>query len=306
VRGLNASIYEDYHAKLDHYNQKKSQEGVYQNAITKVQEGFKELAPIIGGEKKEFIAELQRCLTNFINEIGRQPVMPVIPEVLNGKLNIDMDKKYDNRYRQLIEQYLEVSRKYQNLTPPEKDLTSYDNQIQEIDQKITIAKSNNKLVDRYSLNRHWVEADAKLKIERNKLAAMYAKIDTGVPGLKMKPFFDDSAKTDIKTVYNGEFDPEFFRNDGSEDRLLVSYSSTQRPIIGILLQVARLKRKEKILPYIFLDDVPMDKKSYEIISKIAAENDLTVITSMTGDFTKEKLTENEILIEGGEVFFKED
>ena len=97
--------------------------------------------------------------------------------------------------------------------------------------------------------------------------------------------------------------PTVFNNPEKKERLLVSYSSTQKPIIGVLLQVARLKLKGKCLPYIFIDDVPMDKKAREVITRIAEENNLNIILSITGDFDKEKLSNNELLIEGGEVFF---
>ena len=157
---------------------------------------------------------------------------------------------------------------------------------------------------RQNLNREWVEACGLVERKRNELAQLYANVNTGVEGLRMKPFFDKDGKMEIKTVYTGAYDTEFFKNKEGEERLLIGYSSTQKPIIGILLQVARLKLKEKVLPYIFLDDVPMDSRSRDLITRIAEDNNLTIITSLTGDYDKDKLTENELLIDGGEVFFK--
>lgn len=233
------------------------------------------------------------------------PKKPNCPKIIDGKLKPGTQAEDYPLFKELIDKYHKIALEYVAIKP--EDFTQsrdFESEIAGIDTKINSAKANNDLVERYCLNRQWVEASAKVDIKRGELAKLYAKVDTGVVGLRMKPFFDEeSGKVDIKTIYTGGYSPDFFRNDGSDERLLISYSSTQRPIIGILLQTARLKKKAKALPYIFLDDVPMDKASFALISKIAEENNLTVITSITGDFNKEKLTDNEMLVEGGEVFF---
>lgn len=268
----------------------------------------------------------------------KTPTKPQCPEIIDGKLKPGTQAKDYPLFKKLIDKYNKIALEYHGIKPENfTQSRDFETEIAEIDIKITEAKANNELIERYELNRLWVESSAKVDIKRGELAKLYAQVNTGVEGLRMKPFFDEeSGKVDIKTIYTGNYSPEFFRNDTIkyideiksitdgkttfdspeeknerlksltgkiDERLLVSYSSTQRPIIGILLQIARLKKKAKALPYIFLDDVPMDKASLSLISKIAEENNLTVITSITGDFSKDKLTENEMLIEGGEIFF---
>ena len=234
------------------------------------------------------------------------PIAPICPQITDGVLKNDDTIIYEPDFIPLVEKAKAVRAEYSMLQPIAVNLLTFDTQMEEIDKSIASAKSNNDLVERFDLNREWVEASCLVDKKRKELAKLYAQIDTGVAGLYMKPFFNDDGKVEIKTVYTGNYSPDFFRNDGTDERLLVSYSSTQRPIIGILLQVARLKIKSKALNYIFLDDVPMDSRSRQIITKIAADNNLNIITSITGDFTKEKLTENELLVENGHVFFNDD
>lgn len=234
----------------------------------------------------------------------KAPIAPICPEITDGILKNDDTITYDPDFLPLIEKAKAIRVEYSALQLEPVDLAKFDNQIEEVDNQILAAKAKNDLVQRYEINRQWVEADGKVNQKRKELAKLYAQIDTGVEGLYMKPFFNEE-KMEIKTVYTGVYDPDFFKNDDKNERLLVSYSSTQMPLIGILLQVARLKKKSKALKYIFLDDVPMDSKSRAIIGRIASENGLSIITSLTGDFDKEKLTENELLVEGGEVFFNE-
>jgi hypothetical protein len=50
--------------------------------------------------------------------------------------------------------------------------------------------------------------------------------------------------------------------------------------------------------------VPIDKKTKTLLDKMGKDLDLTIIVNITGDFSKNSLENGEILIEGGEVFFK--
>lgn len=264
---------------------------------------------------------------NQLSRISHKVILPVnpifCPEIIDGKIHIDSAVKYDCAFDEVIEKRKQVGMLYNKLLSEIKEsentelieLQKIDSEISVIESKITNANFNNKLIERYDLNRRWVEASAKVEIQRNEIAKKYAQINTGVEGLYMKPFYNESGKFELKTVYTGCYDFEYFKpqskllkdeklqDELNREQLLVSYSSTQKPIIGVLLQVARLKMKGKYLPYIFLDDIPLDKKATEIIAKIAEENGLTILTSMTGDFDKDKLVSNEILIEGGEIFF---
>jgi hypothetical protein len=255
---------------------------------------------------------LKRDLNTFVDGLTtalsekyppqKEPIKPLCPHIENGRILRVEGVDYHPDFKELLQKRDTIMKEYTAVENKPVDTKESDLKIENVEKQIEIAKHNNSMINRYEINRDWVRACAEVEIKRKELAKLYSQIDTGVEGLYMKPFYSEDGKMDIKTVYTGAFDPEYFHNEGDE-RLLVSYSSTQKPIIGILLQVARLKLKAKALNYIFLDDVPMDKKSYAIIAKIAEENDLTILTSITGDFKRENLAENELLIEGGEVFF---
>jgi DNA repair ATPase RecN len=294
---LNAT-YDTEKAKFDEYAQDKQLD---EKAFSDVKVYINALSFLPKEKKESIVLEIAADLALKYNKEVKTPVAPFCPVIENNQLKIDSNITYHADFNKLFEEHRNCVAEYMAIQPEEINYEAIDKKLEGLNQQIEKAKANNVLIDRYELNREWVEADAILNEKRQELAKLYAKVNTGVNGLKMKPFFNEE-KMEIKTVYSGEYDKGFFQNEG-EERLLLSYSSTQRPIIGVLLQVARLKKKTKMLPYIFIDDVPMDNKSREIIARIAEENKLTIITSMTGDYEKEKLTENEILIEGGEVFF---
>lgn len=284
----------------------------YCNKIKDASQDYKQIETLVLAA--EFIDEGQReklldDLKSYLNIYNKpfcglkEPQKPSIIPIVDGKLHPEPSVTYHKNYDEIISKRKLLAGEFSMIKKPEVNEAEYVEKIELLDKKIANAKVNNDYCERYILNREWVEASGKVNSKRNELAKLYAQINTGVEGLRMKPFFDDDNKMEIKTVYTGSYSPDFFENKEADERLLVSYSSTQKPIIGILLQVARLKKKEKILPYIFLDDVPICSKSRAMITKIAEDNNLTIITSITGDFDKDKLSENELLIEGGEVFF---
>ena len=104
-------------------------------------------------------------------------------------------------------------------------------------------------------------------------------------------------------TYDGTFDPEYFNNIDKVDRKLSSYSGTQKPMICLLLQNYLLNKLPKAMRYLWIDNVPIDNKTKLLLEKMGNELNVTVIVNITGDFTKNGLTDGEILIEGGEVFF---
>lgn len=184
-----------------------------------------------------------------------------------------------------------------------QDTESIDNEILVLRNKIKSAEIHNQIVERIKLNTKWLDSQEKVTVLRSKLSKLYAEIDTGLPGLRMMPQFSDSGKMTLQTYYTGEYDPILFSNPDGEPRLLFSHSSTQIAMIGVLMQVAILKTKEKVFPYIFVDDVPMDSVAASHLERVALENDLYIITSLTGDYKQEELQQNEILVQGGELLF---
>lgn len=305
VRNIKDGLEGDYSKNKSEYDSLFSQKNRDEDLLKVITDALSKLNFITPDEEQDLGSDITAKFMNFYSNLEgkKEPVKPICIPIVDNRLKPEHGVRYHPDFSESLVKYNDAIAEYVALTPEVVDLSKIDDDIKAIDLEINKTKANNDLFERYEINRKWVEADAKVTQKRKELAKLYAQVKTGVDGLYMKPFFNDDEKMEIKTVYTGNYDAEFFKNDGTDERLLVSYSSTQRPLIGILLQVARLKIKSKALKYIFLDDVPMDSRSRQIITKIAAENGLNIITSITGDFDKDKLTENELLVENGEVFF---
>ena len=112
-------------------------------------------------------------------------------------------------------------------------------------------------------------------------------------------------KMNVHLMYNGHYSPEYFSNTEKEVRKLSSYSGTQRPMICLLIQNYLLNKKPKALRYLWIDNVPIDKKTKELLNIMGEKLNLTIFINITGDFDKENLESGEILLDGGEVFFNE-
>ena len=125
-------------------------------------------------------------------------------------------------------------------------------------------------------------------------------MNTGVDGLMI---VCEETSGDIFLTYNGAFDPQYFNNPTLEQRKLASYSGTQKPLICLLIQHYLLSLKPKALRYMYIDNVPMDKRTQEVLLEMCEKLDLTIFLTITGDFEKDSLQNGEILIDGGEVFF---
>lgn len=243
----------------------------------------------------------------LFNKKYKVPAMPVQPKLAifeNGRCVSrpeDVAPELSVKITELSDARLKI------VDAMERDFSSDENnaQIEILRANIENGRRNNDLIKRFEKNREWVEADSLATGKRAEINALYGKVDTGVPGLKILPFYNDNGKFELKTTYTGEFNPEYFANKEGEDRIIFGYSQTQRAVIGILLQISQMKRKDKVLNLISLDGVPCDSKSLELILEIAKENDIKIITSMSGDYGKDKLSSDEILIDGGEVFINE-
>lgn len=137
-------------------------------------------------------------------------------------------------------------------------------------------------------------------------------IPTGVDGLFIAPEFIVNAEgekvakddADIFLWYNGSYDPEYFSNPNKDLRKLASYSDTQKPMICLLIQRYLLSKKSKSLPYLWIDQVPIDLKTKALLDKMAEELGLYLFVNWTGDFEVNALKDGEILIENGEIFQK--
>lgn len=184
----------------------------------------------------------------------------------------------------------------------EVDLSEFDSKIKEFEEKKSKANEINKIVNAVDSFHKWRKADDEVKHLKKEYAKLLAQVDTGVEGLKIVPEESDG-KFNIFLMYNGEYDPKYFNNTGKEYRKLSSYSGTQKPVICLLIQNYLLNIRTKAMRYMFIDNIPMDKKTVELLRNMCEKLDLTVFLNITGDFTQDEIQKGEILIEGGEVLF---
>lgn len=186
------------------------------------------------------------------------------------------------------------------------DTLYIDDEVQKLrDQKVS-AERTNALYDRYQLWLTWIEAKSRYEQELDKLRKMYASIDTGVDGLRIVPAETESGRVEPWIMYDGSYDTEFFHNPDKEMRHMFSYSSFQRAVIGVMLQAARLNLKPKALRLAIIDEVAFTEKGVSILSKICEEFNVRLFTGRTIAPEVDKLTDSQILIQGGELFFGND
>lgn len=193
------------------------------------------------------------------------------------------------------------------LNYPEKtapDTSELDNKIGALEVQKLGAEKNNATYNRYQLWLAWIEAKGKYEKELDTLRKLYASIDCGVQGMAIIPDESESGRVDVWITYDGSYDPEYFHNPKKEARLMFEYSSFQRTVIGLMLQAARLNLKDKALRLTFVDDVAFTERDLSVLSDVAERLDLTLITAWTHEADKDQLLDGQVLVEGGEVFFK--
>jgi len=248
-------------------------------------------------DEKNLVPEIAPVLPNLIqiDEMG----IPVIPE------------NPDKAYLELVTERTELLKKYQELHATPLTFTKIElGDTTEIDEKIKKATltrdaglTTNRIYERFWQWNNWMEAKAEYEGYVNELRRLYAGINTGVEGLVITPI-ESGKSVEIWLQYNGAYNSEFFGNAKKELRFLFDYSETQRAMIGIMLQAARLDLKEKCLRLCVLDSVPLTKLGVEVMTKICEEKNVQLITSYTDDhYDLENLSGGEIVVEGGEVFF---
>jgi len=178
-----------------------------------------------------------------------------------------------------------------------------EKELELVMQNLTLAKENNKTVDMVNSFLAWHEAELKVQQLRNEYANLLQSIDTGVEGLFISVNKEESGKLEIYLTYNGIYDTKYFNNPNLENRKLSSYSGTQKPMIALLLQNYLLSRKPKAMRYLWIDEVPIDNKTKNLLNRMGEQLGVTIIVNITGDFDKESLQNGEVLIEGGQLFF---
>ena len=182
---------------------------------------------------------------------------------------------------------------------PLDDSSNTDAEIERLKSELLLAEENNKRCDMLSSFLDWKQANEKVVKLKNDYAQLLRGINTGVEGLEI--CVDEN---EIYLTYNGSYDPKYFNNLNGEQRKLSSYSGTQKPVVCLLLQAYLLSKKPKALRYLWIDNVPIDNKTKLLLQEMGERLGVTIIVNITGDFSKQNLDNGEILIEGGEVFFR--
>lgn len=225
-------------------------------------------------------------------------------EVIDKPIEKSVSQELINALNQKAEEYkaLESS----PVIYPEKvqpDTSAIDKNIMNLRNSLMSAEENNKIFQRYQLWRNWIEAKALYEKEVDELRKLYASIDTGVEGMKIVPRDTDNGKVEVWIMYNGQYNPAYFGNKEKQSRFMFDYSSFQRTIIGLLLQSARLNLKSRALRVAFIDDVAFTQNDISVLTNIAEELNLKLITAWTHEADKEQLMDGQVLVDGGEVFF---
>jgi len=211
-------------------------------------------------------------------------------------------------YREIASKYTEVSNQPDNVV----DTTELQNKLKTLQMSEASIREHNEIAIAVNAFHDWRESNDEVKDIKKDYFMKLTEINTGVEGLFISPEFivdatgEKIAKdNDIYLMYDGSYDPEYFHNPKKELRKLSSYSDTQKPMIVLLVQRFLLSKKSKALPYLWIDQVPIDNKTRLLLDRMADELDLWLFVNWTGDFEKSALESNEILIEGGEIFFQE-
>lgn len=309
VRALNEEKQSAYQKSLSEYNKKMED-------VSSAMEPYDSISTVINERKSNFT---DKVMTRFqdallmlktelevkykINTDIEEPKVPDVILIESGKMQVpDMIptgyEDFVKKYNTLLVDYKKESEK-ETFTPDTKDI---DSKIEKKESEKKVAGHNNSLVDRFELWKSWIEAKGIYEKEVDTLRKLYTKIDTGVDGLFIQPHLTDSGKLEIWIEYDGSHDSKLFKNTKKELRRLYEYSKSQRSITGVLLQAARLDKKEKALRLCVLDDYTQTKSGKALLEKICREKDLKLIISKTSDeYDLKNLGDATFAIENGEI-----
>lgn len=253
-------------------------------------------------EKTTFVSALDAAFSNPGAVCGKLHNVVVFGD--DGKINADdLIWQGDEPMLKLLNELKQISKEYIFEKNKAESTVEMELELKSINETIEIAKATNKKRAMLDSFLAWREANDYVFNLRAEYASMLASVNTGVEGLKINVDRDGDSMS-IFMTYNGAFDPVYFSNTEMVDRKLTGYSGTQKPLICLLLQNYLLSKKPKALRYLWIDDVPIDSKTQKFLEKMGEKLDVTIIVNITGDFDREKLGDGEILIEGGEIFFK--
>ena len=228
---------------------------------------------------------------------------------------ISKPSEFEGEIKETLESYIQTGLDYVIESKKELDsidTSKYDKIIEELEKEKKAKELTNS--DALAVNSYhdWKDANEEVNEINRKFFMLLSGIDTGVEGLHIAPEYEIDEKgqrvakgNDIYLMYDGSYDPVYFSNPDKELRKLSAYSDTQKPMICLLIQKYLLSKKSKVLPYLWIDQVPIDKKTKKLLDKMSEELGLWLFVNWTGDFDKANLQDGEILVENGELFQKQ-
>lgn len=270
--------------------------------------GFQEIEKIIDKliinieDNEEVLNTVKRCLPKL------EKIQPEVTFSEKGKITSKPKEfKFNKPLYDLLKEYKSISNEYEELKNSELkvDNKKLDKELADATEALESAKTFNKTAEAVNSYFNWQDANIAVNEIKKDYYLKLTEIDTGVEGLYICT--DENAEEDenIYLMYDGSYDKKYFNNKDKELRKLSSYSGTQKPMICLLIQNHLLSKKAKTLPYLWIDDVPIDQKTRELLEKMAKELDLWLFVNWTGDFKASQLKDGEILLENGEILMKD-
>lgn len=275
------------------------------------------------------IQEIDDCLILLgLDENQKKLVLDTIKRNLKNITTLQKELKFDEEGKclskskkfkdneliyNLLKKYSKIGKKY--LTTQEDDFKPNTERLKEdLDywsKRLIKIEEYNKEAEAVNAFWDWKNAEETVKDIKKDYYLKLTEINTGVKGLHICPEFtidengDKIAKdNNIYLMYNGQYDTKYFNNKNKELRKLSSYSGTQKPMICLLIQNYLLQRKNKVLPYLWIDNIPIDNKTKTLLEKMAHELDLWLFVNWTGDFKAGKLKDGEMLLENGKILVR--
>jgi len=290
----------DINSKILDFNRnlKKKQE-----AIQDIKDSLKILF------NKETVDEVTKSVLSYLPKIEGQKTLKELSFMADGKIaSKPKDFEDDNQeVFKLLKKYKKIKQSYKELEDSELNVDDKEllAELETAKNNLESAKNYNKTALAVNSFHDWSEANEAVTEIKKDYFYKLTEIDTGVEGLYICT--DQNAEEDenIYLMYDGTYDPKYFNNKNKELRKISAYSGTQKPMICLLIQNHLLSKKNKTLPYLWIDDVPIDQKTRELLEKMAKELDLWLFVNWTGDFKASQLKDGEILLENGEILMKE-
>lgn len=288
----NSLLNKEYQELLSEYKRKDEKQHRIQSLIAQINGMISDLDD--NGVKADFSHD-------FKMETLTLPTKPKLIRFDENEKIIISDKFEDKEAQKIIDDILELQQKYIDIVDEkvEVDLSKFDAEITRLETEKEKAKSVNNIVKAIDSWNRWKDKDDAVKKLQKEYYSLLKNINTGVDGLSII-----SEDDNLFLAYNGVYDPKYFHNEEKEMRKLSSYSGTQQPMIALLIQNYLLNLKSKAMRYMFIDNIPIDKPTEKLLENMCQELNLTIFLNITGDFTESNLEDGDILVQGGELFFK--